>query len=50
MRPTAEHKLKSHPEAFEATRLGLKGFDFRRDDRDFQVGDTLLLQEFEPLR
>jgi hypothetical protein len=48
-RPRVEHKVKSWPPFFEATLAGVKTHDVRRiDDRDYQVGDTLRLQEFDP--
>lgn len=44
-----EHRLKSWPALFEPLLQGKKTHDLRRsDDRAFQVGDTLLLQEFDP--
>jgi len=44
-----EHKLKCWPQFFAAIVAGLKTHDLRRrDDRDFHVGDTLLLREFDP--
>jgi hypothetical protein len=44
-----EHQLKCWPEFFAATISGEKTHDLRRaDDRDFRVGDTLLLEEFDP--
>lgn len=43
-----EHFLKTHPEPFRATETGVKRFEFRRNDRNFVVGDTLVLQEFTP--
>lgn len=42
-----EHKLKILPEYFEAVKSGSKTFEVRRDDRGFQAGDTLFLQEYE---
>ena len=42
-----EHKLKILPEYFEAVKSGSKSFEVRKDDRGFQAGDTLFLQEFE---
>lgn len=44
-----EHKLKSWPEFFRLILAGEKTHELRRcDDRDFHVGDTLHLQEFDP--
>lgn len=42
-----EHKLKTWPDAFHAMWEGRKGFELRKADRDFQVGDVLLLQEWD---
>src|ERR1700722_16492529 len=48
-RPRMEHKVKSWPEFFEAVLSGVKTHDVRRmSDRDYQVGDTLRLMEFDP--
>jgi hypothetical protein len=48
-RPTMEHRVKSWPTFFEATLAGVKTHDVRRiTDRDYQVGDTLRLMEFDP--
>jgi hypothetical protein len=45
----AEHRLKCWPKFFEAILAGEKTHDLRRaDDRKFQVGDLLRLQEFDP--
>ena len=43
-----DHELKSWPTYFSATIAGYKKFEFRLDDRGFQVGDTLWLREWEP--
>lgn len=40
------HDIKSHPEAFAALRSGRKTMELRRDDRDYQAGDYLLLREY----
>ena len=43
------HELKTHPEYFRPITLGEKCFEIRRNDRDFAVGDTLRLCEFDPI-
>lgn len=43
-----EHKLKTWPVFFEMVRIGRKRFEVRWNDRDFKVGDLLVLQEFDP--
>jgi ASC-1-like (ASCH) protein len=37
------HELKTLPKYFKAVREGRKTFEVRKDDRGFQVGDTLVL-------
>lgn len=41
----AEHNLKVWPEYWDALVSGEKTFEVRRDDRGFQVGDTLVLRK-----
>lgn len=43
------HKLKCWPEPFEETLRGNKTHEFRKDDRDYQVGDRLVIQEYAPI-
>ena len=42
------HELKIWPSCFAAVTAGNKPFDVRENDRNFQVGDMLVLREFEP--
>ncbi|EAD0695550.1 DUF3850 domain-containing protein [Listeria monocytogenes] len=40
------HRLKILPEFFEKKRTLVKAFEIRKNDRNFMVGDTLILQEY----
>jgi hypothetical protein len=40
--------LKAWPGPFDATWNREKLFEWRRDDRDFELGDQLILLEWEP--
>lgn len=42
------HYLKIHPEPFALVKSGAKPYEVRVDDRNFAVGDTLILEEFDP--
>jgi hypothetical protein len=44
----AEHELKCWPESFDAVERGEKRFEFRRDDRGYDVGDVLVLRRWDP--
>lgn len=41
------HHLKMWPVYFAQTKLGNKNFEIRKNDRDFHVGDVLILEEFD---
>lgn len=43
------HELKTWPEYFNAIAKGEKTFEVRKNDRDFQVNDILVLQEYDPM-
>ena len=43
------HRLKIEPQYFEDVEAGRKTFEIRREDRGFEIGDTLQLCEFEPM-
>lgn len=45
--PCNTHELKILPKWFEDVRRGDKDFEIRRADRDYNVGDFLILQEYE---
>lgn len=45
-----EHELKCWPEYFARIGTGQKTFEIRRNDRDFQVGDILILKEYDPAK
>lgn len=42
------HELPIWPACFAAVSAGIKPFDVRENDQDFQVGDALLLCELNP--
>lgn len=41
------HNLKIRSEFFRAVSQGTKTFELRKDDRDYQAGDQIMLMEFE---
>jgi len=43
------HELKTHKEYFNLILHGKKSWELRKDDRDFEPGDELLLREFDKL-
>jgi len=42
------HHLKTWPNPFTAMWKGDKTYEIRKNDRDFGVGDLLVLQEYDP--
>lgn len=42
------HRLKTWPRFYLDVVEGRKSFEWRRDDRGFEVGDRLILEEFDP--
>ena len=42
------HTLKTWPEYFIEIEKGRKKFDLRKEDRLFEIGDKIILQEFDP--
>lgn len=44
------HDLKCWTEPFNAVRSGKKKFEFRLNDRDYKVGDELILREWDPVK
>lgn len=41
------HELKILPEYYKAVLKGKKKFELRKNDRDYEVGDRLILNEFD---
>lgn len=44
------HKLKTWPDYFEAVLNGEKTFEIRENDRGFQKGDIVVLEEYDPTK
>ena len=42
-----QHELKILPQYFQAVWSGIKTFELRKDDRDYQRGDILVLREWD---
>lgn len=41
------HELKILPEYYKAVLKGKKKFELRKNDRDYEVGDRLILNEYD---
>jgi hypothetical protein len=42
------HEIKCWPEYFQPLWIGTKEFEVRRNDRDYRVGESLRIMEFNP--
>lgn len=42
-----EHELKTDPEVFDFVVNGIKRFEIRKNDRNYQTGDVLILRKTE---
>jgi hypothetical protein len=42
------HHVKSWPQYFKPIEAGLRTHELRRNDRDYNVGDLMVLEEFDP--
>ena len=41
-----EHRLKTIQPYFDDVKNGIKKFELRKNDRNYEVGDTLILEEW----
>jgi hypothetical protein len=44
------HYLKSESELFQEVKTGGRNFDVRKEDRSFEVGDTLIINEVDRIK
>jgi hypothetical protein len=42
------HQLKILPEFYNLVALGVKSWELRKNDRNYQIGDILVLNEIQP--
>lgn len=42
------HCLKTWPEYYSLQQAGRKPWELRKNDRDYQIGDTVISQEYDP--
>jgi len=45
-----KHEIKCWPHFFNQTWEGIKLFEYRIDDRNYQTGDEVVLLEYDPLQ
>lgn len=43
------HELKTWPRFYGPINAGIKNFEIRMNDRGFDVGDVLILREYDPV-
>lgn len=43
------HKLKTYPNFFQVVEKGEKTFEVRKNDRNFKIGDNIILDEYDPI-
>lgn len=48
LRAPVRHELKTWLEFYQPIEDGIKTFEIRKNDRDFRVGDSLILLEWNP--
>ena len=47
MKISKQIEVKTAPKYFRDTMRGIKNFELRKDDRDYEVGDTLIQREYK---
>ena len=45
---TITHYIKTWPDYFKKVESGMKSFELRIDDRDYRVGDRVIMEEYDP--
>jgi hypothetical protein len=44
------HELKTWPDHYDNIAIGIKTFEYRKNDRDYHSGDTLILRRYDPAK
>ncbi|APY09878.1 hypothetical protein BWZ22_00855 [Seonamhaeicola sp. S2-3] len=42
-----KHEIKITPNYFEAVKKGIKPWEIRKNDRNYKVGDNIILKEYD---
>jgi hypothetical protein len=45
-----QHVIKIWPEYYEQTVSGNKPWEYRKNDRDYQTGDTVIMREYHQVK